>query len=56
MADLTHSLSSFSRKLPTGHPDRIWLGPLRMLHSAEKHTEAEWRKLIEAMRVQKIRR
>lgn len=56
MPDQTLSLHRFAAKLPAGHADRIWLGPLRMLHGAEKHTDIEWRAIIGRLRATPAKR
>jgi hypothetical protein len=50
VADFPIALSRFAGRLPLGHPDQIWLGPLRVFHGEEKHTVGEWQKLIEELK------
>lgn len=33
-----------------GHPDEIWLKLLKIRYGSERHTEADWRRLIDRMR------
>lgn len=46
------SLDRFAQRLQIGHPDRIWLGPLRALHRHEKRTLSGWQALIDKLRKQ----
>ena len=33
-----------------GHPDEVWLKLLKIRHGSERHTEAEWRAMVDGMR------
>jgi hypothetical protein len=48
--ELPIALSRFAQRLGVGHEDKIWTGPLQRFHGQEKHTVAEWQKLIEALK------
>jgi hypothetical protein len=50
------ALSRFAARLPLGHADHIWLGPLRVFHGMEKHTIAEWFSMIEEMKSRPVPR
>jgi hypothetical protein len=39
---LPMSLTRYSASVPAGSPEHIWLGPLKVLHGTEIHTQAEW--------------
>jgi hypothetical protein len=56
VADFPMALSRFAARLPLGHADHIWLGPLRVFHGMEKHTIAEWFAMIEEMKSRPVPR
>lgn len=56
VADFPIALSRFATRLPLGHVDHIWLGPLRVFHGQEKHSVAEWFALIEELKQRPVPR
>lgn len=50
------SLQRFSQRVPMASAEHIWLGPLRMSHANEKHTENEWRALIKKIAARPAKR
>lgn len=56
MSEQILSYQRFAQRVPVGHADRIWLGPLRILHGSEKHTEQEWLAIVEVLRAKPAKR
>jgi hypothetical protein len=56
MSEQILSYQRFAQRVPVGHVDRIWLGPLRILHGSEKHTEQEWLAIVEVLRAKPAKR
>lgn len=50
------SFGRFSQSVKLGDKDHIFLGPLRVLHGKEKHTRADWQKLIEQLKTRPVKR
>lgn len=56
MADVVIPLSRFAARFAPGNPQRVWIGPLRMMHGTEKHTVEDWQALIETLKAQPVPR
>lgn len=54
MPDQVLSFTAFARKVRPADANHIWLGPLRVNHGEEKHTEKQWWALITAMKARPV--
>lgn len=50
------AFTRFAQTVPLGNPDHIMLGPMKALHGAEKHTRAEWLKVMQTLKSRPVPR
>lgn len=46
MPEIRMSFQRFAATVALGHPDHIWLGPLKLYHGNEQWPASHWRFLI----------